>query len=534
MVLLMLVAVIGAIAVTWVLNRTFLEDYYLYSKMNMLDEVFQAVNSVVSEAEQKALAELEKEEQSQEEQSSEENFFDGFLLDEFGWLQLEEKRAHISLTDVQKLELDVQAIRNDVSILVAQNSGTVYFTSTSSSPDMLYYMRDRILPRLYPGQKAEYNYYEKIKTVDGLYDLYESYDKRTKTSSIELIWNNPETDVHILIRTSVESLQANVDIANKFLAYAGILVAVLVSVCVFFATKSFIRPVEELSEIAKRMSNLDFNAKYQVESNDEIGELGHSINVLSEKLEDTISDLKSANNQLQTDIEQKVQVDEMRKEFLSNVTHELKTPIALIQGYAEGLKDNISEDAESREFYCDVIIDEASKMNKMVKKLLTLNQIEFGNQMVELERFDVTALIRSVLDSSEILVKQSDIRVQFDQTEPIDVWADEYMMEEVVTNYLTNAIHYAKNEKVIDIRIVKEEKRVRVSVFNTGDPIPEEDIDKIWIKFYKVDKARTREYGGNGIGLSIVKAIMESHNKPYGVVNHSNGVEFWFELDSDV
>ena len=107
------------------------------------------------------------------------------------------------------------------------------------------------------------------------------------------------------------------------------------------------------------------------------------------------------------------------------------------------------------------------------------------------------------------------------------------MIEEVVTNYLTNAVHHAGNEKVVDIRMQKQEKTVRVSVFNTGEPIPEEDIDKIWIKFYKVDKARTREYGGSGIGLSIVKAIMESHNKPYGVINHANGVEFWFELDAE-
>jgi len=173
-------------------------------------------------------------------------------------------------------------------------------------------------------------------------------------------------------------------------------------------------------------------------------------------------------------------------------------------------------------------------MNKMVKKLLTLNQIEFGTDKVELERFDIVALIRSVVENSDILIKQQEIRVQFEQSVPIDVWADEYMIEEVVTNYLTNAIHYASNEKVIDIRIMKEAGKVRVSVFNTGEPISEEDIDKIWIKFYKVDKARTREYGGNGIGLSIVKAIMESHNKPYGVINHSNGVEFWFELDAEL
>jgi len=521
MVLLMLAAVIGAIAVTWVLNRTFLEDYYLYSKMDMLDEVFHVVNSVIEEAEQDALAKAEEEES------------DGFLVEEFGiFFGRPEEHAVLELTEAQRLTLDVQAIQNDVSILVAQNSNSVFFSS-SSSPETLFYMLDRIMPRIYPGHKAEYNFYKKIKNVDNTYDLYESYDVRTKTNFLELVWNDEESDMYILIRTSVESLQANVDIANKFLAYAGIIVALLVSVGVFFVTKSFIRPVEELSDIAKRMSNLDFNVKYRVESNDEIGELGHSINLLSEKLEDTISDLKSANNQLLTDIEQKVQADEVRKEFLSNVTHELKTPIALIQGYAEGLKDNISEDAESREFYCDVIIDEASKMNKMVKKLLTLNQIESGNDMVELERFDIVALIRSVVENSEILLKQKDIRVQFEQTEPVDVWADEYMMEEVMSNYMTNAIHHADHEKIIDIRVLREKNRVRVSVFNTGEPIPNEDIGKIWIKFYKVDKARTREYGGNGIGLSIVKAIMESHNKPYGVINHSNGVEFWFELDAD-
>lgn len=527
MVLLMLVAVVGAIAVTWVLNRTFLEDYYLYSKMNMLDSVFQEVRSVVLEAEKKALEELKSE---REEESS-----DGFLIEELEPEEgTEEQRIVLKLSDTQKLQLDVQAIRNDVSILVAQNAQSLYYTSTNRSPDTMFYMLDRFMPDFYPGQKAEFNAYQKIKTVDNIYDIYESYDMRTKTTSIELVWTESQSGTYVLIRTSVESLQANVDIANKFLAYAGILVAILVSIGVFFAANSFVRPVEELSGIAKRMTNLDFNAKYEVKRNDEIGELGHSINLLSEKLEDTISDLKSANNQLQTDIEQKVQVDEMRKEFLSNVTHELKTPIALIQGYAEGLKDNISEDAESREFYCDVIIDEASKMNKMVKKLLTLNQIEFGNDMVELERFDIVALIRSVLESSDILVRQNDIRVQFEQMEPVDVWADEYMVEEVVTNYLTNAIHHVAMEKVIDIRVVPQGKSVRISVFNTGKPIPEEDIDKIWIKFYKVDKARTREYGGSGIGLSIVKAIMESHNQPYGVINHSNGVEFWFELETNI
>ena len=214
-----------------------------------------------------------------------------------------------------------------------------------------------------------------------------------------------------------------------------------------------------------------------------------------------------------------------------NVSHELKTPLALIQGYAEGLKECINDDAQSRDFYCEVIMDEADKMNQMVKKLLTLNQLESGNETITMERFDVTELIRGVLHSVDILIGQSGITVTECPAEPIYVWADEFMTEEVVTNYLSNAIHYAGGKKEISIRCREQEKNVRIRVFNTGDPIPEEDIDKIWSKFYKVDKARTREYGGSGIGLSIVKAIMDSFHQQCGVINHEDGVEFWFELE---
>ena len=224
-------------------------------------------------------------------------------------------------------------------------------------------------------------------------------------------------------------------------------------------------------------------------------------------------------------------VANMRKEFSANVSHELKTPLALIQGYAEGLKECINDDAQSRDFYCEVIMDEADKMNQMVKKLLTLNQLESGNETITMERFDVTELIRGVLHSVDILIGQSGITVTECPAEPIYVWADEFMTEEVVTNYLSNAIHYAGGKKEISIRCREQEKNVRISVFNTGDPIPEEDIDKIWSKFYKVDKARTREYGGSGIGLSIVKAIMDSFHQQCGVINHEDGVEFWFELE---
>ena len=280
------------------------------------------------------------------------------------------------------------------------------------------------------------------------------------------------------------------------------------------------------------MSNLDFEARYESHAGNEIDVLGDNFNKMSRKLENTISELKSANNKLQKDIEDKIKIDEMRKEFLDNVSHELKTPIALIQGYAEGLNENISDDPESRAFYCEVIMDEASKMNKLVKNLLTLNQLESGKDAPMMERFDIVSLIHGVLQSMHIMIEQKEATVIFEAQDPVYVWADEFKTEEVVTNYTSNALNHLDGERKVEIKILQEADCVKVTVFNTGTPIPEEDLPNLWNKFYKVDKARTREYGGSGIGLSIVKAIVEGMNQKYGVCNFDNGVEFWFTLDS--
>ncbi|MGN0348355.1 MAG: sensor histidine kinase [Roseburia sp.] len=338
----------------------------------------------------------------------------------------------------------------------------------------------------------------------------------------------------ILMRSALDSIRESVALAGQFLFYIGIIAIAVSTVVAIFLSKRFVTPLLTLTNLSKRMAELHFEAKYipQQKRRNEIDELGEHMNGLSEILERTISELKSANNQLQIDIEKKTQIDHMRKEFLSSVSHELKTPLALIQGYAEGLKECINEDEQSRDFYCEVIMDEADKMNRMVKKLLTLNQLEEGNEAVTMERFDLTELIHGVLHSTEILFVQKGIRVIEDVSEPLYVWADEFMVEEVITNYLSNAIHHAAGRKEIRIHYVQRGDIVRVCVFNTGEQIPEEELAKIWFKFYKVDKARTREYGGSGIGLSIVKAIMDSHHRACGAKNRADGVEFWFELDT--
>ncbi|MCR5665479.1 MAG: HAMP domain-containing histidine kinase [Eubacterium sp.] len=336
----------------------------------------------------------------------------------------------------------------------------------------------------------------------------------------------------ILMRTPLEGIRESVLISNQFLLIVGIISIIAGAVAVLFITKKITGPILMLTELSKRMTQLDFEAKYMPRQGrkNEVDILGEHMNDMAMKLENTISELKSANVELQKDIDQKNEIDQMRKEFLSNVSHELKTPIALVQGYAEGLKENV-EDEENRDFYCDVIIDEAAKMNELVKKLLTLNQIEFGSDQVEMKRFDLTELVAGVVHSSEILAKQEEITIEFLQEEPVYVWGDEFKIEEVITNYMSNAIHYALNQKIIRVYFEQIGECVRVNVFNTGNQIPQEDLEHVWGKFYKVDKARTREYGGSGIGLSIVKAIMESHGQQCGVENVEDGVLFWFEMD---
>ncbi len=369
-----------------------------------------------------------------------------------------------------------------------------------------------------------------IKNAGSEKTIRESYDAVNNAEYMDM-WGNLDNNYYFLMRTAVESIRESVVISNRFLAYIGCTAIFLSFWVISLTTRKLTKPLRELVHISERMARLDFEAKYNVTGQNEIDLLGVRMNLMSESLERTISELKSANNELQKDIEKKEEMDVMRQEFVSNVSHELKTPIALIQGYAEGLKECVQEDEESRDFYCDVIMDEAYKMNQLVKSLLTLNQLEFGNEVVSFERFNLTALIQNILNSTKILAGNQQVEVVFDDSRDIFAWADEFKIEEVVTNYVSNAFHYVSGENRIEITMEEKGDAVRVSVFNTGMQIPPEELEKVWIKFYKVDKARTREYGGSGIGLSIVKAIMDSHNRPCGVKNCENGVVFWFEVE---
>lgn len=428
-------------------------------------------------------------------------------------------------TSTNAFQIEVERIcsKGNISILIIDPSFTTALSNVVDSDYLIARFKDQWF-------RPDKTNAEIIKTND-FYTLQKVKDIRLETDYLEII-GVIDDSYYIYLRTPMESIKESANLSNRFSVYVSLCAIAICAFIIWLITKKITDPILELATISARMTNLDFDAKYTNKTKNEIGILGTNINQLSSTLEKTISELKTANNELLEDIEKKKQIDEMRKEFLSNVSHELKTPIAIIQGYAEGLQECVNNDSESREFYCNVIMDEADKMNKMVKQLLTLNQIEFGNDTITMERFDIVGLTQGLIQSSKILAEQKNAKIIFHASNPIYVWADEFKVEEVFSNFLSNAIHHVSDQNIIEVKIVQKENLVRISVFNTGAPIPEDDLDKIWIKFYKVDKARTREYGGSGIGLSIVRAIMYSFHRECGVTNYDNGVEFWFELDS--
>lgn len=474
------VVLLAALAACWLANNFFLERYYVSNKEDVLEEACRRLDDA-SETE---------------------------TLDQDEFVQ----------------ELGVICETNNISLFVMENSGQVKIYTMKDYELMRHRLYMYLFGQFPAGGKGEILEEKEGYTIRMNQDSYSNMEYLEVTGVLQ----NGEL---FLMRTALEPIRESVQLANRFLLYVGISVLFIGAVIIQLLARRIAGPLLELARLSERMSNLDFNVKYSGKKDDEITFLGNHMNQLSEALEKTISELKTANNELQRDIEQKTKSDEMRKEFLSNVSHELKTPIALIQGYAEGLQECINDDPESRAFYCEVIMDEAGKMNRMVKNLLALNELEFGNEVVAMERFDIALMIHNMLQSARILFEQKQVRLIYEQPEPVFVWANEYKLQEVMNNYISNALNHVEGENIIKITIEEKGDKVRVGVFNTGIPIPEQDIDRIWDKFYKVDKARTREYGGSGVGLSIVKAIMESMHQDYGAVNYENGVEFWFSLD---
>lgn len=472
-------AVILVIILSLILiNSIVLENFYIYSKTATIKQVYQKVN----------------------------NYYNT-------------ENTNVDLeTELKKI-----AYKNNFDILIKTDTNLIIFTSDREFLSSTYILKDINEIKSKSIEENETKINVKVTTDE------------VNNISYMFLTGILDNGYVLYIRMPISPIEESVKISNTVLLMIGGITLVVAGIIASFISRKFTNPILQLNDIANKMAKLDFSKKYRItDTEDEINELGRSINTMSDKLEATIKELQKNNIELEKDIEEKSKIDEMRKQFISDVSHELKTPIALIQGYAEGLIENVNSDEESRKFYAEVILDETNKMDKLVKQLLELMKLEYGKREFDNEKFNINELINEVLRKCSVMINEKNIKVYFENKEPIYVYADEFYMDQIITNYLTNAIKHAEEvekETKIEIKVEKVSNKIRVSVFNTGENIPEEDLQRIWGRFYKLDSSRNRQDGGSGIGLALVKAIMNNYQNEYGVENKKNGVEFYFDMD---
>ena len=465
------VIVIFIVALLVIMNSMVLETFYMVSKINSVKKEYNKINDMYNNNESSIL-----------------------------------------------LKIRNDALANNFDIMVENEDYMLVFSTNENFSNMI-------------SQNLENNRLKLFgKRERVLYSNNNMEIKKVTTSSLNSILLSGELDngYKIYIQIPISAIEESVRISNNLLLIIGVIAIVIAGIAVSYVSRRFTNPILELNVIANKMSKLDFSKKYEpTGSNDEIDELGKSINLMSQKLEGTIKQLRSSNVELERDIEEKSKIDEMRKQFISDVSHELKTPIALIQGYAEGLVENVNADDESRKYYAEVILDESNKMDKLVRQLLELMRLEYGKREFNNDTFNICELIQEVIRKCNVMLEEKGIKeVRFEADKKVNVYADEFYIKH------TKEVN---GEKYIEIKLKedKEKHKVKISVFNTGDTLSEENLERIWGRFYKVDESRNRADGGTGIGLALVKAIMNNYNSKYGAVNRENGIEFYFDIQTD-
>ena len=338
------------------------------------------------------------------------------------------------------------------------------------------------------------------------------------------------TSGSLKVYAQMDYLSATANATTRYVSIIACATFMFIIISMYVYLHHFSKPLIEMNKITRDMAKMDFSQKCPPYANNEIGELGQSINTLSASLDATLKDLQQKNEQLEADIEHKIKVEQMRKEFVSNSSHELKTPIAIIQGYAEGLKLGMKSGRMNTDDYCDIIIEETHKMNRLVCDMLELSKYETGSYTLKCRNFDIGEFTRESIESYDILAKESGIEIINNIPNGLMGHGDPERLEMVIHNYVSNALSHAKYDKKIILSARETEDSVRVSVFNTGDHIAENDLENIWQSFYRADKAHSREEGRFGLGLSIVKAIQELHGMPYSAQNVEGGVTFNFDI----
>lgn len=356
-------------------------------------------------------------------------------------------------------------------------------------------------------------YVTKANTINGLDEILLISEK---VSNGYLIAITPLTEVNDVINT--------MDSYYIIIFIVAFLVVIFVSL---LYSRYMTRPLVQMSSIAKKISECDFAYRYEVKSEDEIGVLGNSLNLISSNLEKSLSQLQETNKKLKKEMNIKKIQEEKRKELIANISHELKTPITIIQGSINGVKSGMY----TEDMYED-ILEEINKMNELVKEMLEISKLESPTFVLNKEAFDLTSVFLKEKDKLKSIIKEKNLNIVFNDFDEAIAFGDEKRINQVVTNLLTNAIKYTPEGEKIDVNISlnQDEDRYVFNIENFGITLTKEEIEKIWDPFYRKEKSRNKRFGGTGLGLSIVKRILEIHNSEFGVESTSNSVKFYFTI----
>ncbi len=341
-----------------------------------------------------------------------------------------------------------------------------------------------------------------------------------------------DNDTGIVLYSSIDVIKENARIASWALFALSLFAVIMFFAVTIYYANFFTEPIRKITGTTKKIAGMNFDESCPSFRIKELDELSENINVLSASLNKALTELKIENYQLEMDIATERKLDKTRKTFIANVSHELKTPISIIQGYAEGMKYGIG--CDSTEEFCDIIIDEANKMNSLVIKLMEYLQYGSGGYNPKFTEFNLSELIMDCIAKRQLQIEENGINTELNIDESFTGYGDTELITNILNNYLSNALSHIDFEKKLIIKVIPNGQSYRVSVYNSGKPIPGTDIENIWQSFYRADKSHSRKEGRFGLGLSIVATLQEIHGEKYGVINGDKGVEFWFDIKKSI
>lgn len=375
---------------------------------------------------------------------------------------------------------------------------------------------------------AKLNVVSRSDEPDGSY--FNILTEEGSTTQYILYGRDFENGCHIEIISQKDPIQENASLATSVTTVISIAALLFSLVFISLYAKRFTKPLIQMSDVTARMSKLDFSQKCEVERKDEIGELAASINTLSTSLDTALTELKETNEHLVEDIEKERRLEQMRKDFTSSASHELKTPIAIIRGYAEAMKMSLPEGSGELE-YCDIIMNEADKMNSLVLNLLEMSLYSSGVNKPRKQPFSINDFIQVFMKKTAPIFTEKGISASAHCDGDFTGFGDIKQLDTVLTNLISNACSHALGEKIIRVSVSDIGEFFRISVYNSGSFVADKDKDLIFNSFYRADKAHSRAEGRFGLGLSIVKSITELHGTECGFNNEADGVTFWFNVE---